>query len=328
MVVHDWISDLHADMNPATGYLVKEPKGFYGKRVKELVQYARSLSVEIKAIQHSRQARTHPCLQYFFSVFQFLSDTVFPVLFALIASYYYYSWAAPVEEQPVLIQSNTTSEWTSHSAGEWLGNSIRSVLSVPVQFVAGTLDRGLHLEEAVNYMQSTGIKVFLLPLLFLVVYIATKILGRLIIHVQTLCSAHTRVWFLQEVLLNETDAALERAIVGFVRPHLITEYEKLLPREESSTKIVTRSDTLKLSLYQDQLPVLRMQLFETIAAQVRATPFAELIQRGNMSALYAKTIHALIRHADEDLSSTMFAFHEEINQIPHNAGIRLKALMP
>jgi fumarate reductase subunit D len=313
---YNWIMDLYADVDPKTGYLIKYPKGVYGKKVKELVHYASSLSVEMKAIQHSRQTRTHPCCQYTFYVFQFLSDIVFPVVFAILASYMYYEWTPSEADSPIL-ESNTT-EWTAHGAGEWLGSSIRSVITVPIHFVVGAVDRGFHVEEAVSYFQSTGTKLFLLPLLFLFVYGSTKIMGRLLLHIQTLCSAHRRVWQLQELLIKETEEALERAISGIAKPILLIQYEQLLKREPTDSKAIVTRSADKLVLYRENLPMIRLGMLEQLSAEIKAIPFAELIQRGQLSSLYAKTIHALIRHADDELSATMFAFHEEINRIPTN----------
>lgn len=314
-VVHDWISELYSDVDQRTGYLVKEPTGTYGKKIKELVRYASSLSVEMKAIHHSRRIRTHPFLQYLFSVFQFLSDMVFPVVFATVASYLYYEWKPAEVRLPP--RNETSVEWTPQSAGEWLGSSLRSVIAIPVRFIAGTVDRGLHVEEAVDYMRTTGSKIFLLPLLFLAVYIGTKILGRLVIHIQTICSAHSRVWALQELLLKETEEALERAIVGIMQPTLVSEYEKLIGREDATARtITTRSEAHALSFYQENPSMLHQRVLERASTHVKELPFAELLRRGHLSALYAKTIHALIRHADEELSTTMFTFHEEIHRIP------------
>ena len=293
---HPWISELYSDIHPATGYLVQKPKGAYGKQVKELVQYMSSLSVEMKTIRHSRQATVHPCLRYTYAVVQLLSEMVFPVLFATGVSYSYYHWNPPLEVANIPVLADPP---PAQSAGKWLGSTVRSIIGVPITFLVNAVDRGLHVEEASQYIQTTGTKMFLLPVLFLGIYFLTKILGRLILHVHTLCTAHRRLWFLQELLLKETEEALERAIVGIVKPYLLTQYER---------SISTRSC--------DTRPMDSSSLLNRISDDIKKIPFAELVKRGQLSALYAKTIHALIRHADEELSTTMFAFHEEINRIP------------
>jgi len=144
----------------------------------------------------------------------------------------------------------------------------------------------------------------LLPFLFIAVYGVTKLLGRLLIHMSTLCSAHNRVWFLQNLLIKETEEALERAIVGRVKPFLMLEYEKLLNRPDYK------------GLYMNNLPIVQLNLAEQVSAEIKSTPFAELVKEGQLSALYAQTIHGLIRHADDGLSNTLFEFHEEIHRIP------------
>jgi hypothetical protein len=299
------ISELYSDVHPATGYLVQKPKGAYGKRVKELVQYMSSLSVEMKTIRHSRQSNVHPCLRYMMAVLQLLSEMVFPVLFATGASYTYYQWDSSVSVGPLAVSDTekttkaTKAIITVQSAGQWVGSTVRSIIGVPLAFLVHAVDRGLHVEEASQYIQTTGTKMFLLPVLFLGVYLLTKLLGRLILHVHTLCTSHRRLWFLQELLLKETEEALERAIAGIVKPYLISQYER---------SMTTRSCDVR--------PMDLSSLLNRISDDIKKIPFAELVKRGQLSALYAKTIHALIRHADEELSATMFAFHEEINRIP------------
>ena len=303
-VATTWMSELYSDIHPATGYLVQTPKGAYGKKVKELVQYMSSLSVEMKTIRHSRQVTVHPCLRYTYAVVQLLSEMVFPVLFATVASYTYYQWNPSFSVEPLVVSATATTNTntntvTVQSAGQWLGSTVRSIIGVPLTFLVNAVDRGLHVEEASQYIQTTGTKMFLLPVLFLGVYLLTKLLGRLILHVHTLCTSHRRLWFLQELLLKETEEALERAIAGIVKPYLITQYERSMSTRSSDTR-----------------PMDPSSLLNRISDDIKKIPFAELVKRGQLSALYAKTIHALIRHADEELSTTMFAFHEEINRIP------------
>jgi len=237
---------------------------------------------------------------------------VFPVLFATMASYSYYQWNPSMEltdDTLVATESIDVTSTVAQSAGQWIGSTARWIVGVPVTFLVNVVDRSLHIEEASQYIQTTGTKMFLLPVLFLGIYFLTKILSRLIHHVYTLCTSHRRVWFLQELLLKETEEALERAIVGIAKPYLFTQYERLLSRDEISLKpVVTRSSDTRISD-----PRI---LLNRISDEIKKIPFAELVKRGQLSTLYTKTIHALIRHADEELSTTMFAFHEEINRIP------------
>ena len=329
---HEWMADLHRDVNPETGYMIKRPQGVYGKKVKEIVQYASSQSVELKAIRHSRRVRPHACLIYASYVFQFLSEYVFPIVFAGTASYLYYQWTPsldPVETfyaEPTnaTASAETTSGWfdwvpSSAQAGDWVGSTLRTVVSVPVSFVAHTIDRGLHVQEVGTYLQSSGSKIILLPLLFLAVYLLTKIVCRLLIHIQSICASHQRLWTLQEMMLTETEEALERAVTGMLRPTLLTVYETLLLPPPTSTQIVSAEQAALLTLattYRRNVPMMRTNLLDRLATEIKRIPFPELVRRGGLTQSYANALRQLIRHADDELSTTLFSFHEEIHSAP------------
>jgi hypothetical protein len=193
------------------------------------------------------------------------------------------------------------------------------VASVPISFVAHTIDRGLHVQEVGEYLQSSGSKIVLLPLLFLAVYLFTKVVCRLLIHVQTLCASHQRLWTLQELLLTETEEALERAVAGMMKPTLLTVYETLLLPAPPSTQLVPAEQAALLQLatnYQTNLPMMRTNLLDRLATQIKQIPFPDLVRRGGLSPSYTNVMRQLIRHADEDLSATLFSFHEEIHSAP------------
>ncbi len=331
---HEWMEDLHRDTNPETGYMIKHPQGVYGKKVKEIVQYASSQSVELKAIRHSRRIRPHACLLYVSYVFQFLSDYVFPVAFAATASYVYYQWTPPlvsedvpsstVLKQPESVNGTTSSGWfdwipSSGEAGDWLGSTLRTVVSVPVTFVAHTIDRGLHVQEVGTYLHSSGSKLVLLPILFLGVYIFTKVLCRLLIHIQSLCASHQRLWALQEMMLTETEEALERAVTGMLRPALLTLYETLLLPSPTSSQIVSAEQQSVLVLadrYRGNVSMMRTNLLDRLSTEIKRIPFPELVKRGGLTQSYANAMRHLIRHADDELSGLLFSFHEEIHSAP------------
>lgn len=336
---HDWMADLHRDVNPETGYMIKQPQGVYGKKVKEIVQYVSSQSVELKAIRHSRRVKPHACLVYASYVFQFLSEYVFPIAFAGTASYLYYQWTPsldPVEtpsDEPTTIAEDvhTTSGWfdwvpSSAQAGDWVGSTLRAAVSVPVSFVAHTIDRGLHVQEVGTYLQSSGSKILLLPVLFLAVYLFTKIVCRLLIHIQSICASHQRLWTLQEMMLSETEEALERAVTGMLRPTLLTVYETLLlPPPSSSTQIVSAEQSALLLLattYRRNVPMMRTNLLDRLATEIKRIPFPELVRRGGLTQSYTNAMRQLIRHADDDLSSTLFSFHEEIHSAPSRLALQ------
>ena len=332
------MKDLHSDTNPKTGYLVETPKGAYGKKVKELVHYFSSQSVELKAIRHSRKIKPNACCLYGFYIFQFLSEYVFPIVFAVLASYFYYAWTpihSPVEETitavPIENSTGTASGWfgwmpNSDVAGQWVGSALRSVVAVPLSFVVNAVDRGLHAKEAMEAVQLTGTKLILLPLLFIAVYFLTKIVGRVCVHLQTLCASQRRVWDLQELMIQETEEALERAITGLCKPFLLKTYEEFLALPtESTQQIVPANQTITTltKVYQHNYPLLQINLHERLATEIKQIPFPELVRRGGLSQSYTQVLRQLVRYADEELSSLLFTFHEEIHKVPTTIQSRL-----
>jgi hypothetical protein len=173
----------------------------------------------------------------------------------------------------------------------------------------------------------------LLPVLFLSVYFLTKLLARLASHIYAMCAAHRRVWTLQQILLSETEEALERAIGGLLKPTMRTCYEQMLGVQRmtrSAGKLGQGALVLRdplgtlVTTYTGNPTLLRDSILDRLSADIKAIPFAELVRIGHLSPTYAKTIHALIRHADEELSSTMFAFHEELSRLPDTVSSRLQ----
>jgi len=335
---HEWMTDLYEDTNNKDGYIVNLPKGLYGKKVKELVNYFSQQSVELKAIRDSRRTKPNVIFQYVFYIFQFLSEYVFPIAFAVLASYMYYSQEASHQHPPPVftpsppprsfepspkptVTFDVFLSWmpSAADAGKWLGSNIRTVLSVPVSFVVNTLDRGLHVQEVVQTIQTNGSKFVLIPLLFITVYIITKLVCRLLVHIQTLCASQRRVWNLQQIIIQETEEALERGITGIMRPFLLNNFEDILTVSVSSSieLVAPKNSTIMhmVRTYQGNLPLMRMNLIDRIATAVKQMPFAELVKRGGLSPSYNQALRQLVRHADDELSNTMFTFHEEIHKV-------------
>jgi hypothetical protein len=176
-------------------------------------------------------------------------------------------------------------------------------------------------QEAFASIQSTGSKIFLLPLLFVAVYFLTKIVCRVLLHIQTLCSAQRRIWHLQEIIIQDTEEALERAVTGMIRPFLLNYYETILtlPSSTSSNQLVPADKAKLLSLtqtYRGHLPLMRVNLYDRLATEVKQFSFAELVKRGGLSPSYQRALHQLIRYADDELSNILFSFHEEIHRVP------------
>lgn len=326
-VAHEWMNDLHSDINQKTGYLNESPRGVYGKKIRELVNYFSNQSVELKAIRHSRSMKPNIIIEYLFYIFNFLSEYVFPMVFAVLACYvYYYSIPIninipePPSFPPPNPETNSWYDWipSSAEAGQWFGTNIRTVLSIPVSFVANVVDRGIHVQEIVETVQASGSKVVLTPILFIAVYVLTKIVCRVLIHLRTLCVAQRRVWDIQQIIILETSEALERGVTSIVRPLLIKQYEELmcLPPQSSTKLVKANTTTVMIQSYEGNFPLLRMNIFELLTSNVKRLSFAEVLKRGGLSQTYNQAIHNLIRHADDELSNTMFNFHEEINKVP------------
>lgn len=85
-----WFQDLSVDIDPRTGYLIKEPKGVYGSRIKQLVHYMIHQSNEIKVILTSQEIRTQGLCIYLFHLFKFFGEYILPAFVTAGAAYAYY----------------------------------------------------------------------------------------------------------------------------------------------------------------------------------------------------------------------------------------------
>jgi hypothetical protein len=300
--VHQWLLELHQDVNPATGYLNPNPTTLYGKRIKELVNYTCSQSSEVKTILTSRRIRTSSCCLYLLEVFRFLADYVIPVSVALYSASVYY--ASTQEEEIAEIQeTNTTVEkgdvWVEGiaSAGGWLGETIRYGLSLPLSFVMSTIDGGLHISQGVHYIRNRTELIFYTPLLFVCVYFATLVGIRFLLNLYTICSAERALWNYQEQILQETSQVVERAVTSIMRPALLLEYDRL-----ATTPVRDMHAT-------------HLSIMEHLTTEIKAKPLAQLLILGNVSTNYTNSLRMLIRHADDELSSAMFQLTTELHKI-------------
>lgn len=62
--------------------------------------------------------------------------------------------------------------------------------------------------------------------------------------------------------------------------------------------------------------MMRTNLLDRLSTEIKRIPFPELVRRGGLSQSYSNAMRQLIRYADEELSSTLFSFHEEISSVP------------
>jgi len=313
--VNEWLHDVYTDTDARTGYLTQYPSGFYGRKAKALVQQIYHTSPQVKLILGTRSIRANSICLYFFYIFKFLSHYVIPPLAAFLAAYLYYFSESMTPQIPVH-SMNTTATWALE-AGTWTGNNIRTLLSVPFQFLATTLDRTLHVTEAVDSVQITGSRLFYTPFVALTTYSLTYLGLQCILNLQMLLSKQWTLWNYQDLFLKETSEAIERSVTGYLKPQLIYTFEQYLVHS-SENQNQNQSLEHLLYTYKDDLDLLRETLMERLLSAIRAIPLAEHLVQGKISEQYVKGIHVLIRHADDDLSALLFQLNQEIHQFPGN----------
>ena len=340
-----WLTEIQQDIHPNTGYLVQTPSTLYGKKVKETVHYICSQSPHYKAILHSRAMRPSACIKYCYEVFKFLADYVLPVMVAFTISYIYYTsydtpiiLSAPVSlnqtmPTPVNRRPADLFDWstlsnnlpTPEEAGTWVGTTLRQAAAVPITFVATAIDRGLHVTETATYVADKGSQLFWTPVLFLTLYFSTIVVLRFLLNLRALASVESALWNYQQILLTETEQAIERAITSIMRPACTKQFESLLL--ESSHDDDVSGNQLALpnrivferihATYQTNFDLLPVVLFDRITNNIKRIPVPRLLAMGNLSPEYMKCIHKLIRLADEELSTTMLEFNEELARVPN-----------
>ena len=316
--VTTWFQDLFTDVDPKTGYLVKHPTGFYGSKVRSLVRYVYEQSPEVKAIRASQEIRASSVCVYVLQVFKFLSEYILPALFSFLSAYLYYTSTEPFTFVPEFNQttvSNGTDSWfpSASEAGAWLGDTVHATLSVPVSFLANTLDRTLHLQEGASLIQTNSQKLFYTPVIAVGVYIGSFVCLKCLLNMNSLWTAQWALWKAQGLFLKETEDAIERAVVGLVRPYLVGYYEQLLFQTQLGQSSLLQG---LCQTYANDLELLKETTYERATAYIKTIPFAELLVLGNISKRYLEGIHLLIRHSDEQLSTILFQLNQEISRIP------------
>jgi hypothetical protein len=323
--INTWLHDLYADIDPKTGYVVPYPKGFYGQKVKALTQQVYKLSPQVKLILGTRNIRATSIWIYLLHIFQFLSDYVIPPLLAFFAAYTYYFAEVPaytVQYSPVNATNATnSSSWNIDpvAAGTWMGGSIRTLLSVPLQFITTTVDRTFHVSEAATSVHTTGSRLFYTPFVGIGVYVITHLVLKCILNMHRLLSKQWTLWNYQDLFLKETEQAIERAITDTMKPYLIHAFEQYLINSSESDSLVVQDRNTLLHIYQtfrDDIDLLRESIFEQVMITLRTKTFSELLVQGRINKEYMKGIHMLIRYADEELSSIMFQLNQDIHRIP------------
>jgi hypothetical protein len=314
--VNEWLHDVYADTDIKTGALVQQPTGFYGRKARALVQQIYSSSPQVKLILGTRTVRSNYACLYLFYIFKFLCNYVIPPLAAFLAAYVYYFSEVP-EPIPMTPPSfaNTTDTWALDpvAAGTWTGNGLRTLLSVPFQFLATTLDRTLHVTEAVDSVHVTGSRLFYTPFVALTAYSLTYLTLQCLLNLQMLLSKQWTLWSYQDLFLKETSEAIERSVTGYLKPQLLYTFEQyLINSSESQSQILEPL----LYTYRDDWDLLREMIMERLVNTIRLIPLAEHLVQGKISEQYVKGIHVLIRHADEDLSALLLQLNQEIHRFP------------
>ena len=310
--VNEWLHDVYVDTDSKTGALVQQPTGFYGRKARALVQQIYSSSPQVKLILGTRSIRSNYACLYLFYIFKFLSNYVIPPLAAFLAAYIYYFAEVSTQAIPVSTPVNTTGAWAL-AAGTWTGNGLRTLLSVPFQFLSTALDRTLHVTEAVDSVHVTGSRLFYTPFVALTAYSLTYLTLQCLLNLQMLLSKQWTLWNYQDLFLKETSEAVERSVTGYLKSHLIYTFEQyLINSSESQSQFLEPL----LHTYRDDLDLLRETLMERLLHAIRLIPLAEHLVQGKISEQYVKGIHVLIRHADEDLSALLLQLNQEIHRFP------------
>ena len=319
-----WLLDMRTDIHPNTGYIVGSPKGVYGKQIKELTQYICSRSPELNAIKQSRVLKTSTYCLYLFEVFKFLANYILPLTSALWIAYMYYTtdFTASLSEtssvepiidftnitptEPTVSNSTSWSSWIStpspSDAGVWFGSTLQWIAAGPIQFVGTTLDSALNL----SYFVGKAEKLFYTPFVAVAAYFSTLFVLRFLINLQTLYSAQIRLWNYQELILQETNQVIERAITQIAQPHLLNQYDAILKGQLDAS----------LQLYNDNYSLAQLTILERLSIRIKSIPFHELLKQGGVSPQYMTGIFMLIKHADEELGQIMFRMSQELNHIP------------
>lgn len=312
---HQWFEDMNRDMDMNTGYLIKNPLGTYGKRVKELVNHALSQSSEVKAIQNSRKAKPHPFMIYTFQVCKFLAEYVLPIVIAALISYTYYTASETKEPQPKTFKYRPTTPLNSAiETGGFLGEFAHGLISVPVGIILGFMDKGLRISEIGDYMVRSRNTIVYTPILFVMVYFMTLFVFRFILNLYTIWRSEKTLWAYQEVVLLETERTLERGITRLLRAQLLDQYHTYM-NSTGNSQIAVQMRELKTK-FSGREEGIRMAILDRLSHEIKLYPFADLMTRGNVSQEYLKGVHMLIRHADNSLSTTMFNLNRDIINIP------------
>ena len=321
--INEWFQDIYADIDPSTGYIKKDPPGFYGSKVRSLVRYIYMQSSEVKAIQTNQQIRASSMCIYLFHIIKYLSEYILPALLSFGSAYFYYhsaespTYVLPFTNYTEPILNTTTWFPTVAEAGALLGDLAHTTLSVPIQFFASTLDRTLHLKEGLDVVQSNSQKLFWTPMIAIGVYIMSFVLFKCLLNMQHLVSAQWALWTYQSLFLKEKEEAIERAVTGIVRPYLVTHYEQYLFQSSDSQQVDSASRNSLKSLYltyNNDMELLRETLHERADQYIRTIPFAEVLVLGRLSKQYMAALYALIRDSSEHLSSTLFELNQQLLQ--------------
>jgi len=324
-----WMEDMNRDTDIHTGYLVKQPQGVFGRRIRELINHTISQSSEVKAILNSRKAKPHPFTIYAFHICKFLAEYVFPILLACSISYMYYTGSQtdpePVPEappKPYKYRPQETSFKAAVHTGGWIGDFTHGILSIPIGFLLGFVERGLRISEIGHYMVNSRNTFIYTPILFVFVYFGTLFLSRFLLNLYKIWQVEQTLWSYQEVVLQETESTLERAITGLIRPHLL-DYFHAYMNTEPENPVTVHMRELKLE-FAGQDEGIRLSILDILSHKIKMMSFPDLMCQGNVSAEYLEGVHKLIRLADEDLSKTLFRLNRDIAAIPGTVASRFK----
>jgi hypothetical protein len=227
----------------------------------------------------------------------------------------------PPPIKPFKFRPSTSFDSAIHTGG-FLGDFAHGILSVPVGLILGFVERGLRISEIGHYMVNSRNTFIYTPILFVLVYFMTLFLFRFLLNLYRIWRMEKTLWSYQEIVLQETDHTLERAITGLMRPHLL-DYFHAYMNTQPENPITVHIRDLKTQ-YAGQEEGIRMSILDILSHKIKMITFPDLMCQGHVSPEYLDGVHKLIRHADESLSTTMFNLYREIAAVPGSVAARFK----
>lgn len=309
--VSNWISQIHEDISP-NGYIVKNPKSIFGKKVQETTNHILSKSAELAIIKMKRTADKIWCgqivAQFIFFIFEHYAPLAMAI--ALFAAIY---WGTQSPE-PVPASASASA---SATAGEYAGAAINWLLSVPTTFISSTLKTtvGGDLIDLTNgakrliFAVSSAVFIyyFLLPFTYSISQWRAYLTRRRNLHL------------LQDTFILEFQAITERKVLQLALPRFLKIMDKLLV----AANFKQSAETLE-QMYGTHYDVLYYSLFTPIETAIRRMTPSEIVRSSQSSSQILRLIMDLIRTSDTEAANQLIEFNQSIMYAPTDMVNRMR----